>query len=266
MSNSVVLNLAAWAALIPAALVPLRRGGGRDAAFWGVLALAVAGSGLWAATLLAGDWRTGFGATLWVSIAVSMGLFAAIAAVQPQAWRLAPLLVPYLLILGALASVFPAGREAPMVASAPMVWLELHIVVSVVTYGLLTTAAVAALAGFLQERALKTKQPNGLTRMLPAVTESERLSVRLLVLSEAVLGLGLATGMATQYFEIGSLLKFDHKTLLSLLAFVVIGGLLLAHRMVGMRGKLAARFVLLAYLLLTLAYPGVKFVSQMLIR
>jgi ABC-type uncharacterized transport system permease subunit len=52
---------------------------------------------------------------------------------------------------------------------------------------------------------------------------------------------------------------------LTLAAFVVIAVLLLAQRWAGMRGRRAARLVLLGYLLLTLGYPGVKFVTDVLI-
>jgi ABC-type uncharacterized transport system permease subunit len=41
--------------------------------------------------------------------------------------------------------------------------------------------------------------------------------------------------------------------------------LLWAHHRTGMRGRRAARGVLLAWLLLTLAYPGVKFVTDVLL-
>ncbi len=264
MSMPAVLNVAALLALLPAALAPLRRGGGRDPIFWGLLLLAVAAPAVWAAAQLGADWQTGLAANLWVVIAVTMVLYAALAVLTPQAWRLAPLLLPYLLVLGVLASVVRGETDRPLAAAAAG-WLELHIAMSVLTYGLLTVAAVAALAAFLQERALKRKRPTRLSRVLPAVTESEGLTVRLLALSEVVLGLDLVTGMATQYFETGVLMEIQHKTLLSLLAFAVIGALLLAHHLTGVRGRAAARLVLLGYLLLTLAYPGVKFVSGVLI-
>ena len=82
---------------------------------------------------------------------------------------------------------------------------------------------------------------------------------------ELVLGLGVVTGIATQYLATGELISFDHKTLLSLLAFATIGVLLWLHHRTGLRGRRAARIVLVAYLLLTLAYPGVKFVTDVLI-
>jgi ABC-type uncharacterized transport system permease subunit len=77
--------------------------------------------------------------------------------------------------------------------------------------------------------------------------------------------MGLATGMALQYGDTGTLLVFDHKTVLTITAFVVIGGLLAAHYKTGLRGRQAARIVLLAYLLLTLGYPGVKFITDVVL-
>ena len=71
--------------------------------------------------------------------------------------------------------------------------------------------------------------------------------------------------MATQYLISGRLLVFDHKTVFSLLAFVVVGLLLWLQWRTGLRGRRAARFVLSAYLLLTLAFLGVKFVRDVLL-
>ena len=71
--------------------------------------------------------------------------------------------------------------------------------------------------------------------------------------------------MALQYGETGTLLVLDHKTILTITAFAVIGGLLIAHFKTGLRGRKAARIVLLAYLLLTLGYPGVKFVTDVIL-
>jgi ABC-type uncharacterized transport system permease subunit len=73
------------------------------------------------------------------------------------------------------------------------------------------------------------------------------------------------TGMALYYLIEGRLLALDHKAVLSLLAFVVIGALLALHARTGLRGRRAARLVLVAYLLITLAYPGVKLVTDVLV-
>ena len=218
MPTTNLLNALALFSLIPAAAIPLRSGAGRDAPFWLAIVLAVLGPAAWSAHLLWGAWQTGLSTTLWVSIAASALLFAVFAARTQAGWRLAPLLMPYLLALGFLASAVKSEAR-PLSDAAPELWVDVHIVVSVLTYALLTLAAVASLAVFLQERALKRKRPTRLTRMLPAVLESETLAGRVLLASEVVLGLGLATGMATQFLESGHLLRFDHKILLSIIAF-----------------------------------------------
>lgn len=266
MSNSALFNVAALASLVPAALVSLRRGQqGRDGLFLALLGLAIAGPVIWAAAQVTGHWRTGLSPTLWVIIAGSLVLFGLLVAATRQAWRLTPLLLPYLLLLGLVAALFGQAEGRGLTPEAPQAWVEVHILVAVATFGLFTMAAVAALAGFLQERALKTKRPTSLSRILPSVADSETLANRLLAAAELVLGLGLVTGMATLYLETGRLMILNHKTVLSSLAFLAIGSLLIGHRICGVRGRMAARVVLVAYLLLMLALPGVKFVTQVLL-
>ncbi|MBI5163321.1 MAG: cytochrome c biogenesis protein CcsA [Magnetospirillum sp.] len=264
LNSALAFNLFALAALIPAAVVPLRSSGRRDGPFWAVTLLAVAGPGAWAVEMLSTTWHTDLGTALWISIAATAALFAVVAGLTAHAWRLAPLLMPYLAVLGIFASLAP-GEAQPMNAGAPVLWVDVHIIVSVATYAVLTMAAVASLGVFLQERALKRKRPTSLTRLLPSVADGERLAGRLLLASGLVLGIGVVTGMTTQYFETGTVLRLGHKTLLSLVALALIGALQLGHRVCGVRGRIAARVVLMAYLSLTLAYVGVKFVTQVLL-
>jgi ABC-type uncharacterized transport system permease subunit len=266
MANNLVLGLTALLALLPASLLPYRRrGGGRDMVFWALLAVALAGPAVYSLVQLGGPWKTGLAMALWLSIAISLAIFAGLAALTREGWRLMPLLLPYLTVLALIAVVWGQVPERHPLAAAPEAWLVVHILASLGTYGLATVAAVAGAAVFLQERALKRKQPTSLTGLLPSIAGGEALELRLLAAAELVLGLGIVTGMALQVLTTDRLLLFDHKTLLSLLAFAVIGALLILRHRSGLRGRRAARLVLLAYLLLTLAYPGVKFVTDVLL-
>ncbi len=262
---SLALNILAVFALIAVALVPLRPGAGRDPLFWGSTALALATSAAFSVALLSGVWRTDLSTALWVSITTTTLLFVGLAAIAPSSWRLAPLLMPYLAVVGFLASFARVVEPPPLGPNALMIWMDIHILISVITYGLLTLAAVASLAVLLQERALKYKRPNALTRILPAVVEADRLAWRLLLAGEIVLGLGILTGMALQYFEAKALFHMGHKAVFAVVVFVLIAALLIGHRVCGVRGRMAARVVLVAYLLLALAFPGVKFVTQFLL-
>jgi ABC-type uncharacterized transport system permease subunit len=264
--ENVLLNYSALAALLPTSLQAFRRSPARDGLFWLLLAIATAGPVALAVAEAAGDWPTGFAGSLWLTVAATMCLYALAALALDQAWRLAPLVAGYMLILGLLATVWAGVPTRHLVAGPQEAgWMGAHIAAALVTYGLVTIAAIAALATWLQDRALKRRQPSAVSRFLPSVRDCERLLVRLLVVGETILGLGLATGMALQYRETGALLVLNHKTILTVAAFAVLAALLAAYRLGGVRGKRAARIVLLGYLLLTLGYPGVKFVTDVLI-
>jgi len=276
MTQDLIFGLAAFASLLPSALVALKQGelergkDGRTPIYWLTLSVAVCGPLVWVVVQSSGAWHTGLSTSLWVTIAACMVMFTVIVLLNPAAWRLTPLLIGYMAVLALLALVWQHAPESrPLAADAvhggATSWVEAHILVSITTYALVTIAAVAALGAFLQEKALKNKKPTTLSRLLPSVSESEWLLVRLLALGEIVLALGMATGMGAQYRETGALIVWDHKTLLSISSFVVIGVLLVAHFISGVRGRLVTRIVLVAYLLLTLGYPGVKFVTDVLI-
>ena len=269
---SLPVQLLAVASLLPVAGTLIwrqpARAGGTDVLYWVGLALAVAGPIALSVAMLRDGWRPGFGLSLWVSAAGSIAIYAAIALFEPAARRLALLLGPYLAILGLIASVW-IGLDPPAAASqggaAPGGWLAIHIVLSVAAYAVVTLAAMAALALTLQERALKSRRPTALSRRLPAAADAEALEHRLLVAAEIMLGLGLVTGMGASMIASGTLFTVEHKTLLTLAGFAAIAALLWARARYGLRGRRAARVVLVAYLLVTLGFPGVKFVTDVLI-
>ena len=265
MSGTLVYSFAALVTMVPACVLALSPRETRDPVFWSALSAAVAGPVAWTAAQMVGPWNPSLSLALWITVSVSIVLFAALSATTRDSWRLTPLLLPYLLLLAILATLLQQAPGQPLVGGAPAAWLGVHIALSVGAFALFTLAAVAGLSVILQERALKAKRPTTLTGMLPSVAASESLQVGLLAGSAAVLAVGIITGMATQYYETGAVLALNHKTFLSLLAFAVVAGILVAHHRTGVRGRRAARFLLLAYLLLTLAYPGVKFVTDVLL-
>ncbi|WP_275822340.1 cytochrome c biogenesis protein CcsA [Aquibaculum arenosum] len=266
MLDKPLLSLFALAALTPAAaLLPWRPTPQRDSLFWLLLVVAVAGSALFAVRAFIGAWDSSLGLALWLSITTTLLFFALLCLLSREAWRLAPLLLPYLLLLGLLATVTASQQGQVRVGGLPEAWLLLHISAAVATYALATLAAVAGAAVFLQERRLKRKQVGGVSARLPSIAVGESLQYRLLLAAEVVLGADLLTGWALRYFAATPAMAIDHKTLLSVLAFLVILVLLWLQGRSGLRGRRAGRVVLLAYLLLTLAYPGVKFVTDVLL-
>lgn len=265
MSQNIYYSMATVISLLPSIGLAFKRPQyGRDVMYWCILAVAIAGPLSLVISRSAGNWSGSLSMTIWVTIAVSMLFFAGLAAFSREGWRLTPLISSYMVILGLLAIAWDYSQQIPRSVELGTLVI-VHISVSVATYALVTMAAIAALAAILQERSIKTKNPTALTAILPSVADCDHLLVRLLIIGQCVLAIGLATGMGVEYIEHQKLLILDHKTILTILSFVLIGGLLIAHFRSGVRGRKAARIVLIAYLCLTLGYPGVKFVTDILL-
>ncbi len=262
MSTS--LSVAAIATLVPA-LVASRHAGARDWRFWTTLALALAGPAIALVLAFDGRWQSGFASAMWLGVVASLGVFAVLVATDPAAARLSPLVFVHALGIGLLATGFAWREPATPHALGGGTWLFVHIVVAILGYGALTVAAVAALGVWIQEAALKARRPTALTRVLPPVVAGEGLQIRMLTAAALLLIVALATGMAVEWQASGQLLRVDHKTLLVAASLAAVLVILAVHRTTGLSGRRAGRFVLVGYLLATLAYPGVKFVGQVLL-
>jgi len=264
MASSLWPHVVVLILLLPAAATVFRGSAERDVAFWAAFGLAALAATAWTAVQFGPSWDSGFGAALWLTIAATLVIFLVLSQVMADVWRLGVLLAPYLALLALIAVIWSQvpGDDA---ASAPTGWFGVHVALSIATYVFLTLAAVAGAAVVLQERALKRREPDRMTKCLPSLTDCEALEYRLLGAGEVILAAGIVTGMGAQYAFDGGLIDWNHKTVLTIAALLVIGVLLFARQRWGTRGRRAARLVLIGYLLVTLAYPGVKFVTDVLI-
>jgi len=264
MQTELYFGLTAIFALIPAFALSWRAHFRHDYVFYAVTSMACAGPMSAVIARSHDAWQADFSTSIWATIAVTMVLFLIFSALVRSTWRLAQLTNSYMLILELFGFAWQHQDHPLNTFSDEAGLLVLHIGFAVTTYGRVTPAAVAGLSAFLQERALKKKRKPLLDGVLPSITDCDRLVSRFLVFSEIVLGLGLLTGVILNISVGDNPLTIDHKTIFSLATFVTIGALLYAQSKHGIRGQRASRFVLLAYLLLTLGYPGVKFVTDVI--
>lgn len=264
MSSMMLLSALVLVCLLPPSVLPYFGSFRRDIRFWSSLLLAFATVLSLTFAQMGSGWQYGLAPALWVSITASLGLFLVLAAVINGAWRLSVLLLPYMLLLSLLATLAskPVGSDG--ISPELTLWTWAHIGISVLTYALVTMTAIAGLSVLLRSAALKRKTADKFTSLLPAIAEAEWLELRLLSATWAVLMAGMVSGLAVQLTEGTPLLELDHKTVFTIAAFMMIGGLLLFHLRSGVRGRQLARIGLVAYLLLTFAYPGVKFVGEIL--
>jgi ABC-type uncharacterized transport system permease subunit len=267
MQANLIPQLAALVAMLPLTAAAVAARLGRNLLLWLLLAAALAGPAALVASQISTGWQPGLSANLWAGVAATVLAFGALCLVRPGAYRLGALLLPFLVLSAVLAIAFssaPNAEGGPIILSGA--WFSLHVILAIASYATLTLAAIAGTAVLLQERALKRRAHLGWAgRTLPPLAEAEGMQIRLLAWSAGLMAAALATGAANEVIETGQLLAFTHKILLALLAFVLIVALLLLHHRTGLRGRLAARWLLAGYLLLLLAYPGVKFVKDVLI-
>ena len=128
--------------------------------------------------------------------------------------------------LGCLTVLFaefaPSGT-APAITEEPGILA--HILLSILAYGMLTIAVFQALLLLLQDHHLKHKHPSGLIRNFPPLQTMESLLFGFLWAGWVVLSLSLISG----WFFVEDMFAqhLVHKTMLSCIAWVVFGILLL---------------------------------------
>lgn len=142
--------------------------------------------------------------------------------------------------------------------------LDFHILTSLLAYSLLSIAAVQAVLLHFQDKHLHNKQSGGFIRALPPLESMEKLLFKLIILGFIVLSIALASGM--YYLQNMFAQHLAHKTILSIIAWIVFAVLLIGRWQFGWRGRIAIRWVLSGFILLMLAYFGSKFVLEMLLN
>jgi ABC-type uncharacterized transport system permease subunit len=142
--------------------------------------------------------------------------------------------------------------------------LKLHVLLSMLAYSLLTLAAVQAVLLAVQDNYLRRRKPNNFIRALPPLMTMEALLFEMIGVGFLVLTLALLSGFA--FLENMFAQHLVHKTVLSVLAWMVFGGLLLGRRVWGWRGQKAIHWTLGGFLLLILAYFGSKFVLELVLQ
>jgi ABC-type uncharacterized transport system permease subunit len=138
-----------------------------------------------------------------------------------------------------------------------------HLVSSVLAFGLLSIAGVYALFVYIIDYFLRRHHLNPLVRSLPPLEILETLLFRLIVPGFLLLTLSLASGLV--FINDIFAQHLVHKTALSLLAWVVFGVLLWGRWRYGWRGSLAVRLTLAGVILMVLSYFGSKLVLEVIL-
>lgn len=138
-----------------------------------------------------------------------------------------------------------------------------HIVVSIVSYAILTIAACQAVALAIQDRSLRGARSHHFVNHLPPLQTQESILFQLLAVGFFLLSLSLVSGV--MFVEDMFAQHLVHKTLLAFLAWLVFAILLFGRWRSGWRGRTAIRWSLSGFGLLLLAYFGAKLVLEIIL-
>ena len=140
--------------------------------------------------------------------------------------------------------------------------LTAHILLSMGAAALLFAAAVTAILLVFLDRRLRTHRIADLSNALPPLDALEKVMFRLIAAGFGLLTLALITGFVfvTNLFT----QNLVQKTVLSLIAWLLFGVLLIGRLRFGWRGRSAVRWTLWGFGILAVAYFGVKFVLEYL--
>ena len=196
--------------------------------------------------------------------ASSVALVISIMVLVISIFRRTEILAIFLLPISALTllgqSLAPSSYMLPYDAPEG---LKIHVLVSIVGYSLLGLAACLSIILSLQNRMLHNHHPGGWMKKLPPLQVMEKL------LFDSLLAgfIGLTFALISGFLFLQDLFAqhLVHKTLLSILAWLVFAGLLAGRFSFGWRGKTAIRWTLTGFISLMLAYFGSKFVLEFIV-
>lgn len=169
-----------------------------------------------------------------------------------------------LLPLAALTSGLEIAFPIPDIVARGSWPMEAHIVISILAYSLLSIAALQAIVLAVQDRQLRNKHPGGFIRALPPLQTMESLLFQMIAIGFVLLSLALLSGIIFIHniFE----QHLVHKTVLSIVAWIVFAVLLWGRWRFGWRGRTAIGWTLGGFFALMLAYFGTKLVLELVLH
>ncbi len=167
-----------------------------------------------------------------------------------------------LALLGAAAVVLAWAFPGELRPGAVSRWAPLHWLLGIASYGLFGAAVLhAALLNRAERQMRRRVAAPGLPPVGMPLLRLERMTFRFVAAGFVVLSLALLLGA---WFA--SPWRWDHKTVFSLLGWVVFASLLAGRQAFGWRGPRATRWLYAGAALLLLGYVGSRFVLEVLLH
>jgi ABC-type uncharacterized transport system permease subunit len=192
--------------------------------------------------------------TLFAWLCLIVGLAVSIRqSIQHIALALMPINV--ITIILALASP-PVGHTI----HAPSTLLQIHIMLSIFSYSLLSIGALLAILLSMRDYQLHNHRPGQIAQTLPPLQTLENIMFKLIGAGFILLTMALVSGF------IVTADWFNHKIVFSCIAWLVFLILLCGRHLAGWRGRTAIRWTIGGIVLLMLSFFGTKLVLEIILK
>ena len=140
----------------------------------------------------------------------------------------------------------------------------IHVLLSLLAYALLSLAAIQAIIVAIQDHHLRNHHTSGFIMQLPPLQVMERLLFEFVWVGFLLLTASIVSGFL--YLEDMFAQHLAHKTVFSILAWLIFSLLLIGRHRLGWRGAKAIYWTLSGYVLLMLAFVGSKLVLEFILQ
>lgn len=175
--------------------------------------------------------------------------------------RLGLLVLPAIIITLSFALIWNSPTK-PMSDQNPL--FIAHMVVSIISYALLTLATLQAILFAIQEKLIKQKSSSRLLMALAPLETMESVLFRLIAIGFLFLTLTLISGVFFSQAVFGQAFVFKHHVVLTVLGWLTFLVLLIGRLQNGWRGKQAVIWTITGFVLIQLGYFGTKMVLEVL--
>ena len=194
-------------------------------------------------------------------VSLIVALLLLIATLNKPVEKLGIVIFPIAAIMLALELNLP---EKPHLLHTHNWQMSTHILTSIIAFSLLNIAALQAILLAIQDQQLKSHPPKRFIQSLPPLQTMETLLFEMLGAGLFFLSISLISGFI--FIEDLFAQHLVHKTVLSLIAWIIFSSLLIGRLRYGWRGKTAVRWTLSGFFLLLLAYFGSKLVLEIILH
>lgn len=184
-----------------------------------------------------------------------------IAGIDKPVEKLGIAVYPLAALLLGLDLIFP---EQTRLLSTYNWQMSVHVLSSIIAFSLLNIAALQAILLAVQDQQLRNHNPQRLILALPPLQAMETLLFQMIATGLAFLTIALISGFV--FIDDLFAQHLVHKTVLSIIAWIIFSGLLVGRIRYGWRGSIAIQWTLIGFVLLLMAYFGSKLVLELILK